>query len=42
MNLAAALEGVDPLGGRGDLIAVEVSGALLELGEVLDSLERPL
>ena len=42
MDLASALEDVDALLGRGDGIPVEVSGALLEFGEVLDALERSL
>ena len=42
VDLAAALEDVDALL-RGDhRIAVEVGGPLLELGEVLDALQRPL
>ena len=35
VDLAAALEDVDALLGRDDGVAVEVGGALLELGEVL-------
>src|SRR5688572_29264570 len=42
MNLAAAFERVDAFGGGGELIAVEIGGALLKFGEVLDGLERAL
>ncbi len=42
VDLAAALEDVDALLRRDHRIAVEVRGALLELGEVLDRLERAL
>ncbi len=42
VHLAAAVQDVDPLLGGGDGIAVEVGGALLELGEVLDAAQRPL
>src|ERR1044072_4586736 len=42
MDLAAALQDVDPLLGGNHRIAVEVGGALLELGEVLDRLECAL
>ena len=42
MHLAAALEDVHALLLRLDRIAVEVGGALLELGEVLDALHRAL
>ena len=42
MHLAAALERVDALARGARVVAVEVGGALLELGEVLDALERPL
>jgi hypothetical protein len=36
VHLAATLEDVEPLLGRDHWISVEVGGALLELGEVLD------
>src|SRR5262249_31985774 len=42
MNLAAALEDIDALLGRDHRVAVEVGGALLELGEVLDRPQRAL
>ena len=42
VHLAAALEDVDALLWRLHRVAVEVGGALLELGEVLDGLQRPL
>ncbi len=42
MDLAAALQRIDPLGRRRHLIAVEVGRPLLELREVLDALQRPL
>ncbi len=42
MHLTATLEHVHPLLGGDYRITVEVGGALLELGEVLDGLQRPL
>ena len=42
VHLAAALEDVDALALRLHRVAVEVGGALLELGEVLDGLHRAL
>ena len=42
MHLAAALQDVDALLRRDHRVAVEVRGALLELGEVLDGLQRAL
>ena len=42
MHLAAALERVDALARGAGMVAVEVGGALLELREVLDALERAL
>src|SRR5262249_9276375 len=42
VDLAATLQRVDALGGRRYRITVEVGGALLELREVLDRLERAL
>ena len=42
VNLAAAFEDVQALLGGDDRVAVEVGGPLLELGEVLDRLQRPL
>ena len=42
MHLAAALENVHPFFGGDDRVAVEVSGALLELGEILDGFQRAL
>src|SRR6185436_21111931 len=42
VHLAPALEDVDALARRLLGVAVEVRGALLELGEVLDRLERAL
>ena len=42
MHLTATLEHVHPLLGGDYRVAVEVGGTLLELGEVLDGLQRPL
>src|SRR5262249_59665551 len=42
VDLAAALQRVDALGGRRYRITVEVGAALLELREVFDRLERAL
>src|SRR5258708_32066906 len=42
MDLAAAIENVHPFLGRDDMVAVEVRGALLELGKVLHRLQRTL
>ena len=42
MHLAAALEGIDAFARGARAVAVEVGGALLELGEILDALQRPL
>jgi len=42
VDLAATLEDVHALLGGDDWIAVEVGSPLLELGEVLDRLERAL
>jgi hypothetical protein len=42
VDLAASLEGVDALLGGDDVVAVEVSRALLELGEVLDAAQGAL
>jgi hypothetical protein len=42
VHLAAALQRVDALLGGDHRVAVEVGGALLELGEVLDRLQRAL
>ena len=42
VDLAAALQGIDPLGRSRDLVAVEVGGPLLELGEVLDRSSAPV
>src|SRR5207302_2930445 len=42
VDLVAAVEDVDALLDGGDEIAVEVSAALLELGEVLDRLHNAL
>ena len=42
VHLAAALERVHALPRRARVVAVEVGGALLELGEVLDALQRAL
>jgi hypothetical protein len=36
VNLAAALQDIDALLGGDDRVAVEIGGALLELGEILD------
>src|SRR5712691_4804731 len=42
VDLAAALERVRPFLRRDDDIAVEIGGALLEFGEILDRLQGPL
>ena len=42
VDLAAALQDVDALLGGDHRVAVEVGRPLLELGEVLDALQRPL
>ena len=42
VHLAAPVEDVHALLGRDHRVAVEVGGALLELGEVLDRLQRAL
>jgi hypothetical protein len=42
VDLAAALQGVDPLLGGDDGVAVEIGRALLELREVLHALQGPL
>jgi hypothetical protein len=42
VRLAAALQDIDALLGGEDRVTVEIGGALLELGEILDGLQRPL
>ena len=42
MHLTAAIQNIDSLFGGGHRISVEVGGALLELGEVFDGLQRSL
>src|SRR5260370_5983530 len=42
MDLAAALQDVDAFLGGDDHVAVKISAALLEFGEVLDRLQGPL
>ena len=42
MDLAAAFEWIDSLRGGGNLVAIEVGGALFEFGKVFDGLEGPL
>jgi hypothetical protein len=42
VRLAAAVQDIDALLGGDDRVIVEVGGALLELGEILDGLQRPL